>query len=121
MSNLLTVSIFFSFFFCSLFLVCFFFFFLLFFQHVAVFPLFIFLFFFFIFLLMSHSPSKYYILFLILILAISSIVYSDSIPCHDGMPGPRHQIILCCIAMIQLYTYTYRNIVNTIMTTNTLL
>ena len=60
---------------------------------------------------MSCSPSKCCILSPILSPAVSTIVYSGSKPCHHGMPGPRHRIVLCCIAVIhiQLYTYTCRN------------
>ena len=95
-------------------------FFLLFFQHVAVFPLFFFSFsstFFFSCPVCSRSV----VLFPNLSLAISTIVYLGLIPCHDGMLGPRHQIVLCCIAVIHIqpYIYTRGNIVNTIMTSET--
>ena len=65
------------------------------------------------FLLVSRSPSKCCILLTILSLAVCTIVYSGSIPCHDGVPGVRHHIWICNIS------YACRNIVNTIMTQET--
>ena len=100
-------SLFFFSFSCSLLLVC-----SCFLLFSSIFLCSFFSFFFSIFLLVSLLSSKCCILLPILSSAVSTIVYSKL--CHVGMPDLRHQIWICCIAVIHIQTYTYvcRNKIN---------